>query len=232
MDLKDKRSIFLAGDSTMQAYNQSNRPQYGWGEVLYKYIDDNLIKEYHRENSVFGQQKAFEVSEYIIDNCAMAGRSTKSFTDEKRHLDIFDNIKEKDLLIMEFGHNDISEDKPERYVPVEKLKDYFNIFINEAKEKGFKLIILSPILIDVYSNDEAKLKAVVDNLKVYIKEIETIAKNNNLPFVNVGELAINKLENNFDNISELYLEDHVHLNEKGANFFAEIIGEKIVDFLK
>ncbi len=222
-----KKTIFLAGDSTMQAYSDTKRPQYGWGEVLYKYLDDTLVNVYHRDNSPHEQQKCFECENLIFDNCAMAGRSTKSFTDEERHIDLFYNSNHGDRIIIQFGHNDVAKDKPERYVPIEKLNDYFDIFIKKSRLNKIKPIILSPILIDIYSNDNEILKTMVDDLKKYIVEIEKIADTNNIPFIKVGSIAKNKIATENIEISELYLEDHVHLNQKGAEFYASIIATEI-----
>lgn len=223
----EKIKIFLAGDSTMQWYSDEKRPQYGWGEVFYNFIDDVFISFYKREDTPFEQQKCFETINYIVDNCAMAGRSLKSFTDEERHIDILNNINKNDYLIVQFGHNDISTEKPERYVPIKKLNEYFKIFIDIANEKEAKLIILSPILIDIYTNNDRTLKFMVDELKKYISEIEKIALDNNITFVNVGGLAKNKINYNFEKLDKFYLEDHVHLTKKGAEFYAKIIADGI-----
>ncbi len=228
---KNKTQIFLAGDSTMQAYKEEQRPQFGWGEVLYKYINSEFIKCYHRDSSLFDQQKTFETEKFLIDDCAMAGRSLRSFTNEKRHIDIFNNINKNDYLILQFGHNDVSVDKEERYVPIEELEFYFDIFINESKEKGLNVVILSPILIDIYTNENETLKEMVETLKKYVVEIERIAKENALHYIHVGSIAKNYFNGDYTGIEDLYLEDHVHLNEKGADFYAEIVAKEISSIL-
>lgn len=91
-------TIFLAGDSTVKTYNDS---QYiaGWGQYLDLFLDDNIT----------------------VKNCAQGGRSSRSFINEGRLYDIAggnytfnengrnsigDEIKAGDYLFIQFGHND------------------------------------------------------------------------------------------------------------------------------
>ncbi len=231
-----KAHIFLAGDSTMQAYPSTRRPQFGWGEALSTYVDNRLLQTFHRSSCSFEQQKSFETPNYIIDNCGMAGRSIKSFIHEQRHLDIFNHMEAYDYLLIEFGHNDIAKDKPERYVPLTELHAYYSLFIQKAHEKKVQLIILSPILIDIYSHNDPKLHSMVQQLKSYVVEIESIARQHSLPFIHVGKMALQSFyrENPihpFSHIENLYLDDHVHLTEKGAHFYGHLIGNALKNLI-
>ena len=67
--------IFTIGDSTMKYNNIYTYPQTGWGQVLHLFTKNEWLVEDHAEN----------------------GRSTKSFIEEKR----FDKVLEK----MEKGIN-------------------------------------------------------------------------------------------------------------------------------
>ena len=65
---------------------------------------------------------------FIVDNCAMAGRSSKTFLEEGRLEDIKRHLKEGDYLLIQFGHNDASASRAERYImPMEQFWRYAGI---------------------------------------------------------------------------------------------------------
>src|SRR5690349_7125976 len=75
-------TLYIIGDSTVR---NTNRPQCGWGEMIYKYLDTSRIK---------------------ISNQAMAGRSTRTFLKEGRWYNVIKLLKPGDFVIMQFGHNE------------------------------------------------------------------------------------------------------------------------------
>ena len=89
-------TVYLAGDSTCTVKLPERRPETGWGELLQQYFDPARVK---------------------IDNHAQNGRSTKSFISEGRWQAIIDKLKKGDYVFVQFGHNDESKDKGERYTP-------------------------------------------------------------------------------------------------------------------
>ena len=84
--------IFLAGASTCSNYDESQRPQYGWGEKLQKCLSGTAVF-----------------------NHAKAGRSTKSFIDEGRWDALLSEVKSGDVVVITFGHNDEKIKDPKRY---------------------------------------------------------------------------------------------------------------------
>ena len=92
--MKGKRTIFLAGDSTVQTYKLADAPQCGWGAMLHRYFADNNVRVYPSAGSRFENSVTYELEDIIIDNRAMAGRSCKNFYDEGRWGDLFDCVKE------------------------------------------------------------------------------------------------------------------------------------------
>jgi rhamnogalacturonan acetylesterase len=56
---KEKPTLYIIGDSTVR---NTNRPQYGWGEMINEFLDTTQIS---------------------ISNQAMAGRSTRTFVKKK-----------------------------------------------------------------------------------------------------------------------------------------------------
>ena len=93
---KDPVTVYLAGDSTCADKQPDKRPETGWGEMLGEHFKDGKVR---------------------IDNRAMNGRSTKTFLSEGRWQAIVDELKKGDYVFIQFGHNDSSKEKGERYTP-------------------------------------------------------------------------------------------------------------------
>src|SRR6266850_3292659 len=89
-------TVYLAGDSTCAKKTADKRPETGWGEMLQQYFDPSRVR---------------------IENHAQNGRSTKTFISEGRWQVIVDKLKTGDFVFVQFGHNDESKEKGERYTP-------------------------------------------------------------------------------------------------------------------
>lgn len=118
-------TIFLAGDSTMAPKLPEKRPETGWGEMLGGHFQDGKVR---------------------IENRAANGRSTKTFISEGRWQKIVDDLKKGDLVFVQFGHNDSSKDKGERYTPPEDYKKNLIKFIDEVRSKGGTPVLLTPVM--------------------------------------------------------------------------------------
>lgn len=195
--LNRKTALYLAGDSTMAEYSAESRPQSGWGEWLEQALDNKI--------------------EFEVKNYAMGARSSKTFIAESRLAQIAENLKEGDWLLIQFGHNDASQNKPERFVPVKDFADYLMQFINTARQKGATPVLISPVPILSAQTDE--VKQINTALPLYCKAMEQLAKEQSVAFVDMYSLAQKQLSENGDN-SELYMPDFVHLTQKGAKLFA------------
>ena len=118
-------TIFLAGDSTCAAKLPEKRPETGWGEMLGQHFKDGKIR---------------------IENRAMNGRSTKTFISEGRWQAIVDDLKKGDYVFVQFGHNDESKDKGERYTPPEDYRKNLVRFVGDVRSKGGHPVLLTPVM--------------------------------------------------------------------------------------
>ena len=84
--------IFEAG---LKSTVPEKRPETGWGEMLGKF---------------------FEAGKVNIDNRAQNGRSTRTFISEQRWQAIVDQLQPGDYVFIQFGHNDESREKVDRYL--------------------------------------------------------------------------------------------------------------------
>lgn len=118
-------TIFLAGDSTMAAKVSEKRPETGWGEMLGQHFKNGKVR---------------------MDNRAANGRSTKTFVSEGKWQSILDDVKKGDYVFIQFGHNDSSKDKGERYTPPEDYRKNLSSFVADVRSKAAEPILLTPVM--------------------------------------------------------------------------------------
>ncbi|MEP6731080.1 MAG: rhamnogalacturonan acetylesterase [bacterium] len=117
-------TIWLAGDSTMAQKLPEKRPETGWGEMLGQY---------------------FRPDEVHIANRAMNGRSTRTFISEGRWRAITDSIAAGDYVFIQFGHNDESSEKVDRYTPPADFKMNLARMVADVRAKGGFPLLFTPV---------------------------------------------------------------------------------------
>lgn len=134
--------MFLIGDSTVADYTlepgymASRYPLTGWGQVLQPLLNKRTLiplKGLVRADSV------------TIDDRAKGGRSTRTFFQEGRWSSVYRDLQKGDLVLIQFGHNDSSKEKTERYVDIEGYKEFLRLFVNQTREKGAVPVLITPV---------------------------------------------------------------------------------------
>ena len=233
--MKRKPILWMAGDSTMQSYGEEKRPQWGWGECLLEKLEKKLtgyvpdITAYHREDCPFDQEKRYIGHLFELDNCAMAGRSSKTFREEGRLADIEKHIQPGDYLLIQFGHNDAGKGKPERYVPLEEFRASLATYVEVAFSHGAKPVLLSSIVLCPGSEtDSGEAFEIKQLLPAYGAKMQKYAEELGIPFIDMNQLTGEFLKKMTGKEAEaLYLPDHVHLVLSGAESYAELAAEKL-----
>src|SRR6187551_2641916 len=116
-------TVYLVGDSTMSNKETKAYPETGWG-MPFQYFFDSTV---------------------VVDNRAKNGRSTRSFIAENLWQPIVDNLKEGDYVFIQFGHNDESKDKVDRYSSPEDYKKNLIKFITETRAKKANPVLITPV---------------------------------------------------------------------------------------
>jgi lysophospholipase L1-like esterase len=122
---KEPITIYLAGDSTMAQKLQEKRPETGWGEALQKFFSEDKVR---------------------VENHAQNGRSTRTFITEGRWQAIIDKLRKGDYVFIQFGHNDESKEKVDRYTPPEDYRRNLIKFITEVRAKKAIPVLLTPVM--------------------------------------------------------------------------------------
>lgn len=118
-------TIFLAGDSTMAAKLPEKRPETGWGEMLEQHFKEGTVR---------------------VENRAANGRSTKTFISEGKWQSIVEDLQMGDYVFIQFGHNDSSKQKGERYTPPEDYRRNLIRFIEDVRAKRGNAVLLTPVM--------------------------------------------------------------------------------------
>lgn len=134
--------VWLIGDSTMTDYSQeedymSKRyPMTGWGQVFQSFMSSDslpMVRHIIRTDSV------------IVDDRAKGGRSSRSFFEEGRWSEIYRQLQPGDVVMIQFGHNDASVAKGERYVSLPGYKEFLRLYVTQSREKGALPVLITPV---------------------------------------------------------------------------------------
>lgn len=228
--MRRKPVIYLAGDSTAQAYGDDQRPQTGWGELLLSYLDPgNAVRIGHRADCPFDQERYYETRHLIVDNCAMAGRSSRTFREEGRLKELAAHMKPGDYLLIQFGHNDAALSKPERCVAAEEFAESLRAYIEAARACEAVPVLVTPVcLCPCEENLKGEAGAVCSLLPKYAQVMKRLAREEAIPFVDLGGLTDAYARSLGEREArELYLPDSVHLSGRGAAQYAAMAAEAL-----
>lgn len=114
---------YLCGDSTMANYPADKAPMAGWGQKLQALMTENVH----------------------VENCAVNGRSSKSFVAEKRLSFIELCLRKGDKLIVSFSHNDEKPDPERSTDPRMTFPEYLGMYIDAARRQGAEPVLVTPI---------------------------------------------------------------------------------------
>lgn len=118
------KRIVTLGDSTMQFNNRTKFPQTGWPQALVRFLNPNIA----------------------VLNFAKNGRSTKSFIEQGLFDEALKNICESDLVLIEFGHNDLKIEDPLRYTTAYgTYQENLRFMVKEIQKKKAEVILLTSI---------------------------------------------------------------------------------------
>lgn len=157
-------TVFIAGDSTVQTYDDRWKPKAGWGQMIPGYFNSDII----------------------FKNYAISGRSSKSFINEGRLDRILSKIEAKDYLLIQFGHNDAKKHRPDLYTTVPEYKKYLKKYITGARMHGATPILITPMgrreykektnkFIISFPNYVQGMKEVADELDVALIDLSSMS---------------------------------------------------------
>ena len=183
---KDIVKVYLIGDSTVADYanNYDNEdymvkryPVTGWGQVFQPYMHHDSLSKV---------RNIIKADSVVVDDRARGGRSTRTFFEEGRWREVYQALKKNDVVMMQFGHNDASVEKHERYVNIQGYKEYLRLFVNQTREKGATPILLTPVARN-YPWKDGKLSNVHGD---YPQAVMEVAKELNVYLIDLNQLSM------------------------------------------
>jgi polygalacturonase/lysophospholipase L1-like esterase len=134
--------VWLIGDSTVadysleKDYREKRYPIMGWGQVFQAFVASDSLKLVRH---------IVTADSVLVDDRARGGRSTRSFFEEGRWSEIYRHLSPGDLVLIQFGHNDASVNKGERYTSPAGYKEFLRLYVSQAREKGAIPILVTPV---------------------------------------------------------------------------------------
>ena len=220
-------AIYVVGDSTVQTYKDNVYPQTGWGQVLGYFFDASRVK---------------------VENYALGGRSSRTFIEEGRLDEVKGKLQKGDFLFVQFGHNDRDYSKAARYVEPAQFPGYIQKYVDAAQAKGANAILISPMNL----NGSRNVFSTGSNNYDARGMMQTVAKNNKIPFVDLNMKSYNTYNTTYKSIPDYvtrYLykkleageypnfpdgvnDGTTHFQEMGSMGHAQMICEELEENLK
>jgi lysophospholipase L1-like esterase len=209
-------TIFLAGDSTMSIKEIKAYPETGWG-MPFVYFWDSSVQ---------------------VVNKAKNGRSTKTFISEGIWQSITAAIQPGDYVFIQFGHNDESKEKVERYTTEEQYKQNLERMVSETMARQGIPVLLTPVSRRRFDK-EGKALATHATYSPLVKEVAAKTKT---ILIDLDSLSIDLLQQfGAENSKLLFLQlkpgehpnypdgkdDNTHFNELGARLIAQLVMQQI-----
>lgn len=206
-----KTTLYLIGDSTMANKVRATFPETGWGMPLGTFFDTTVV----------------------VDNRAQNGRSTRTFLAENRWQPIVQALQPGDFVFIQFGHNDESQNYPDRYTPPDAYRQNLIKFVTETRSRQATPILLTPVT-RRYFDKEGHIK---ETHALYTAATLAVAKEQRVMVVDMDKLSRDLMQQLGDETSKMlfmYLApgdhpnyplgraDNTHFNELGARRMAQL----------
>lgn len=210
--------VYLIGDSTVADYTgnydekdymKERYPITGWGQVFQPFMSSDSLSQIR---NLIGTDSA------IVVDKARGGRSTRTFFEEGRWSEVHKALQKGDIVMMQFGHNDAAENKPERYTNVNAYKEYLRLYVKQTREKGAIPIILTPVNRN-YPWKDGKLNNVHGE---YPQAAKDVAKELNALLIDLTQLSIDV----FTAKGQDYVTNHYFMNLPAGKYEAYPEGQK------
>ncbi|NBW37769.1 MAG: rhamnogalacturonan acetylesterase [Cytophagia bacterium] len=212
---ESKTVVYLIGDSTIATKETKAYPETGWGMPFQYFFDSTVVVENHAKN----------------------GRSTRTFLSENRWIPIHDKLKSGDYVFIQFGHNDESKEKTDRYTSPEDFKKNLNKFIADTKAKGGIPVLLTPVSRRKFVEGKQQ-----ETHTIYSALVKEVALTEKVAFIDLDALSRDYYQSmGEENSKLLFLQleagehpnypegkvDNTHFSELGARKIAQIVLSEI-----
>ena len=213
---EDKTTVFIIGDSTAANKLTTAYPETGWGMPFSYFFDQSVT----------------------VNNLAKNGRSTRTFLSEGLWTTALSTMKKGDYVLIQFGHNDESKEKVDRYTTPEQYKENLAKFVNEARAKQATPILITPVSRRKFDKEGKAL----ETHQEYTPLVKQVAAELKVPMIDLDEKSRALYQQmGEENSKLLFLQlqanehpnypdgkiDNTHFSELGARKIAQIVLQEI-----
>ncbi len=205
-------TVHLVGDSTLADQSHTKRPDTGWGEPFDTLVCDSVRVINHAKN----------------------GRSSKSFKTEGVWQSVWVHLRPKDVVLIQFGHNDQKHSTPELYADAwQTYRTNLQGFVSDVRSKGATPVLLTPIVRRSFDSQGALLHT----LGEYPAATRAVAEQMQVTLIDLNRMSREVVEGLGPEASKVlyaYVEpgkqrnywegkqDDTHLSPRGASRLAEM----------
>lgn len=212
MAATDEINVFMAGDSTMSIKQVEAFPETGWGMPFSIFFDESVT----------------------VINRAKNGRSTRTFISEGLWESITSELKEGDYVVIQFGHNDQSKKKVDRYTSPEQYTENLMNFITQVRAKKAHPLLMTPVT-RRYFDEAGNIK---QTHPIYSDLVRDVAAKTKVDFIDMDSVTREYFQAMGDENSRLRymqleanvhpnypkgVDDNTHFNELGAREVAQLV---------
>lgn len=223
-------TVWIVGDSTVSSFADNYYyPRYGWGTQIGSYLDSSLK----------------------VENLALSGRSSKSYTLDPQYQQLLSGMQSGDYLLVGFGHNDEKAEDGRYTNPNGTYTDsgsfansLYENYIKPAQAKGVTVVLCTPIVrrtaTGTWSDSNLHVTSTTGTFAGgdYAKAIKDLGTTLNIPVVDMTSLT-KSLYDSLGPAETLNLHawtssqeasvDNTHTNIWGAKYNAYLITKTIKD---
>lgn len=208
--------VYLIGDSTMSVKEVKAYPETGWG-MPFAYFFDSTV---------------------TVDNRAKNGRSTRTFISEKLWQPVSETLQEGDYVLIQFGHNDESKEKADRYTTPEEYKANLVRFITETRNRKALPVLITPVARRRFDASGH----IMESHETYSDLVRVVAREQHVPLIDLDQTSQALLQQYGEENSKVLFnwlepgehpnypegkQDNTHFNELGARKIAELVLDNV-----
>lgn len=244
---KEKRTkpvIYLASDSTVQTYEPIFYPQTGWGEVFCRFFG-TLTEERPCDSCSYPQARTYETDRVIVENRSIGGRSSRSFYEEGKWDEILEQICLGDYVFIQWGHNDNTAVRPNRYVPAAAFEPWLRLYVDGTRQRGGICVLVTPVARYHFEKKADGSVRFLSDFEGYRQVMIKVAEEENLPLIDLTKRSLALCDRAGEEGAAAFflrlepgetdghyrdgVTDSTHLQRYGALKFAQCVAQGILD---
>ncbi|MER7520352.1 rhamnogalacturonan acetylesterase [Streptomyces sp. NPDC126499] len=202
------RTLFIAGDSTAAQKYADAAPETGWGMALPFFLDGTTQ----------------------VANHAVNGRSTRTFLEEGRLDAILAAVRPGDLLLVQFGHNDQSDDPTRHTDPWSAYQDNLRVYVEGARSRGALPVLATSVERRQFDGSGDALRT----LGAYPEAMRAVAKETDVPLLDIEAASLELWRELGPEVTKSYFHwtatarDNTHFGPRGAIAVARLVAKALV----